>query len=122
MSTRCQIKVIANGKELMLYHHCDGYPEGVGMCLLKLMERYKDGKQYRSDADDLLNLMITKGDFEITFANHGDIEFLYEMNFDKKTVTCHSVDNWDGDMKYLSEYKLEYSFEKDCMVDEAIFE
>ena len=71
---------------------------------------------------DLVNRMITKGDFEITFCRHSDIEYYYELDFDKETVNCMSVNNWGNTMEILAHIKLEYSFEKDCMVDEAIFE
>lgn len=117
MSTRSQVKVIANNKEIMLYHHWDGYPTGVGYCLLKLMEKYKDGEW----AEEIINKMIKKADFEVTLANHSDIEYFYEMDFDKRSVSCKSVDNWDGDMKTLEVIDLVYDKEKDCNVDSQLF-
>lgn len=118
MSTRSQIKVIANGKDLMLYHHCDGYPEGVGYCLLKILKKYDNGCR----ASDLVMKMINKGDFEITFGNHCDIEYYYELDFDKKQVNCMSVNNWGDKMEILEHITLIYNEEKDVMVDEQIFE
>lgn len=118
MSTRCQVKVIANKKSVMLYHHFDGYPEGVGFCLLKILEKSKNNRY----ASELVNRMITKGDFEITFENHCDIEYYYELNFDKKQVNCMSVDNWGKTMEILEHIDLVYDEEKDVMVDEQIFE
>ena len=117
MSTRCQIKVIVDQKEIMLYHHCDGYPEGVGFCLLKLMNKHKQGTSARW----IVNDMIKKGDFELTFGNHADIEYYYERDFSKDVVTCMAVDNWSGKMECLQIINLEYNEEKDCQVDEALF-
>lgn len=31
MSTRCQIKIRYCNQDILLYHHHDGYPEGVGV-------------------------------------------------------------------------------------------
>lgn len=118
MSTRCQVKVIANGKELMLYHHCDGYPEGVGYCLLKILKKYGNGCW----ASNLVMKMINRGNFEITFGNHCDIEYYYELNFDKLQVNCMEVNNWEDKMEILRHIDLVYDEEKDVMVDEQIFE
>ena len=117
MSTRCQVRIKVNNKELMLYHHFDGYPEGVGYCLLKLMEQYKSGCWFQS----IINDMVKRADFEITFINHGDIEYLYEMDFDKKVVLCYSVDNWENHMKILETIPLVYDETKDCNVDKQLF-
>ena len=118
MSTRCQVKVICNGKDLMLYHHCDGYPEGVGYCLLKILKKYGNGCR----ASDLVMKMINRGDFEITFGNHCDIEYYYELDFDKVKVNCMAVNNWGDTMEIEEHIDLVYDEEKDVMVDEAIFE
>lgn len=120
MSTRSQIKVIKNDKEVMLYHHCDGYPEGVGFCLLKILEMVKN-KKYLG-ASSVVNSMITKGNFEITFGNHLDIEYYYELNFDEEKVICREVNNWEGEMEVLKEIELKYDPEEDVNVDEGIFE
>ena len=120
MSTRSVVKVINNGKSIELYHHCDGYPEGVGYCLLKIMEEYKTDEY--SDINSLVMKMITKGNFEVTFYNHCDIEYFYELNFDKKQVNCMAVNNWNKTMEILEHIDLVYDKEKDAMVDEEIFE
>ena len=120
MSTRCQVKVITNKDDLMLYHHCDGYPEGVGYCLLKLMDRFEDTKGFWS-ADDIINDMIKKGYFEITLGNHSDIEYLYEMDFLAREVRCYAVNNWNSTMEIEERIPLKYNKDKDVNVDEEIF-
>lgn len=120
MSTRCQVKVITMKDDLMLYHHCDGYPEGVGYCLLKLMDRFEDTKGFWS-ADDIVNDMIKKGYFEITFGNHSDIEYLYEMDFLAREVRCYAVNNWNSTMEIEERIPLKYNKDKDVNVDEEIF-
>lgn len=120
MSTRSLVKVIKNTKEVNLYHHWDGYPEGVGYCLLKIMEKYK--KDEYSDVNSLVMKMITKGNFEVTFYNHCDIEYYYELNFDLEQVRCMAVNNWNKKMEILDTIELKYDKEKDVMVDEEIFE
>lgn len=119
MSTRCQIEVISGGKHVMLYHHCDGYPEGVGYCLLKLMEEYKNSKY--KDEDGIVRRMIRNGMFEVTFWNHSDIEYFYQMDFDKEQVNCMMVNNWGDEMVIEERIQLVYDKEKDVMVDEDIF-
>jgi len=99
-----------------LYHHCDGYPEGVGYCLLKILKMYKGW-----GASILVNQMIKKGNFEITFGRHNDIEYYYELNFDKEVVNCMEVDNWGDSMEILRHIDLQYDSEKDVNVDEEIF-
>ena len=117
MSTRCQVKVIAWGKEVMLYHHCDGYPEGVGYCLMRILRI----NRCFYNVSDLINRMVKKGKFEITFGNHSDIEYFYELNFDKNEVNCMAVNNWGDKMEILERIPLKYDEEKDVQVDKEIF-
>ena len=118
MSTRSQVKVICNGKSVMLYHHWDGYPEGVGYCLLKILKKVENKRW----VDEYINKMITRGNFEITFVNHCDIEYYYELDFDKQQVNCMAINNWNGTMEIEQHIDLVYDEEKDCNVDEEIFE
>ena len=117
MSTRSQIKVIARGKEVMLYHHSDGYPEGVGYCLLKLLQKNHNGWL----ASEIVTNMVRNGRFEITFGKHSDIEYYYELNFDKEQVLCMEVNNWGKTMEIIRHIDLVYDADKDVMVDEELF-
>lgn len=117
MSTRSQVKVIARGKEVMLYHHCDGYPEGVGFCLLKILKKNHNGWR----EDELVSRMVRKGNFEITFGKHCDIEYYYELNFDKEQVICMEVNNWGDTMEIIKHIDLQYDEEKDVNIEEELF-
>lgn len=78
MSTRSQTRINMGGaRVLTFYRHCDGYPSGHGCDLCKAVE--KSG----NDIIGLLSLLKIY-DIEIEPANideHGDIEFLYEVDY-----------------------------------------
>jgi len=94
MSTRCQIKV--EGEKVMLYKHCDGYPEGVLPTLEDVVAWFKEergfwdgsyllariGQRFMNASDNLLDDYHSHGsatgygyDTEI----HGDIDYLYTV-------------------------------------------
>ena len=85
MSTRCQVRIVENGYPLNLYHHCDGYFSGVGCELQEILKKNKESNGLCS-ASYIINDLITHeySGYEVTFANHGDIEYFYLMDFDKK--------------------------------------
>lgn len=99
MSTRCCVKVVRNFGEAgttdriekaMLYHHHDGYPEGVGV---DLKNRSLKWPSYYGiwDMDEIVNSLIkdTKDEYEFTVYDHTDIEYLYTINCNKMTITCN---------------------------------
>jgi hypothetical protein len=91
MSTRATILVHAEqGKEFCrLYHHCDGYPEGVGNDLQNYLKQY--AKDESADIETVVNELIkNKQDagYEFTTCIHGDEEFFYDINCDTLNLTC----------------------------------
>lgn len=97
MSTRTVVKIL-NGKQCCyLYHHHDGYFEGVGFLLAKIMEKYE--KDFHHSLNELIKVLLMNSSFELTFLNHLDIEYYYEADFVKHTVTGWKVNNWEGPMK-----------------------
>lgn len=96
MSTRCCIEVVQtfgngegdNRKSCMLYHHHDGYPEGVGMDLKRRF--IPDDTKYSWDIDTIVNSLIKDKDdeYEFTAFKHGDIEYLYVINCNEQTIKC----------------------------------
>lgn len=88
MSTRCNIVIKAtdldNGQRnewarVILYHHHDGYPEWMGKRLTEFIENFKG-----RDINDLTNLLLKDNQdagYEWTNVLHGDIEYLYTIEF-----------------------------------------
>ena len=93
MSTRSVVIVKQGNKDCSIYHHWDGYPEGVGYDLL---ERSKDwGSAYINDWDatNVINNLLKDKDecYEFKFYIHPDIEYLYVIDCDNKKVKCFKV-------------------------------
>lgn len=88
MSTRSNIIVLIDEQKIVLYHHHDGYVEGVGFDLVERMNRvlYNEWQ----NADDLLNDLLKDKNDEYEFSTasglHGDIEYLYEVDCEARTV------------------------------------
>lgn len=115
MSTRGNIKVISKDVTFWLYHHHDAYPEGVGMDLLKKFRN----SFLRGDfvyAQDIVNRLIKDpkdDEYEITTGMHGDIEYLYEIDCDNKTIKCFEINfKVDGDNEIGNEVNLEAIYNK----------
>lgn len=105
MSTRCNIVIEKKDDTLYLYHHCDGYPEGVGAELLKLKDTLKRGMT-PSDVYDTL-VYLYGDDYEPTEGLHGDVEYVYTIKLDDddaKIIFKKCVRR--NPMKY-SEYSLD---------------
>lgn len=96
MSTRCQIKVTYLDKEVLIYHHHDGYPEGVGY---DLVQRQK--KLNTWNGSEIVNDLVkdTKDEYEVAFLVHTDIDYWYEID-----CNCHTIRCWRTDGFLLSEY------------------
>lgn len=93
MSTRCNVIVKTKFDKIWLYHHHDGYPEGVGQDLVnRFKEKFeKDEKIWWSDVVNAL-VKDTKDNYEVTDGEHGDIEYLYTIDCDKKTICWQKID------------------------------
>ena len=112
MSTRCN--VIINSAEsktrVILYHHCDGYPEGVGADLKKVYNSLTD--YAKQDCEMIANRLVKdqydlKDDgYEFTTDIHGDIEYLYVIDCSKKTLRCYKA-GWDESYKQIVKSKNE---------------
>lgn len=122
MGTRSVIRIQEaweneNGKKKAIkhdiYHHYDGYIEGVGFTLLDMFLN-KDTKKLdiRADIDFVANFLIKDkknidNTFEITAYNHVDIEYFYLIDVNNKTVEAWHVNNWSGRMKKYKHYTHE---------------
>lgn len=103
MATRSQIRVIAGDSCINLYHHYDGYFEGVGMTLHKALERCSF-----SGLSFLAALTEADDDFELTSSPHGDIEYWYLLDFDKKKFIGYRVDH--GETEWRSPWPADAEF------------
>ena len=92
MSTRCNVIVKEGKSKVYLYHHHDGYPEGVGMTLKNYLQNCKFW--YLSIiATDLVKL--ADDEYRISDGVHEDIEFLYVIDCRKKTLKCYERKDWN---------------------------
>ena len=123
MSTRSEILIKDYGtyeglkwkRSGKLYHHCDGYPSGVGR---DLMERIYPMlvKSNNLGVDEIANKLIKDKDnvddgYEMTVYTHADIEYFYEIDIPKKQIKCFKA-RYSYNKKY---YKLNKGKEEDLM-------
>jgi len=83
---------------IMLYHHHDGYPEGVGSDLKEyisdVVSKWACGWNPEMIATDLVRGVIKDDDgnpdlgYEPAICQHGDCEYGYEIDCDKQTLQC----------------------------------
>lgn len=95
MATRANIKIIEGDKVTWLYHHWDGYPKYLGAFLLwRLYNKLENTNHYIDTCDIVNGLLKDKVDdgFEYTTDMHGDIEYLYEVNIDNRTLKCFEME------------------------------
>lgn len=117
MSTRSQVYVVEGddySHAEMFYHHCDGYPAGVGKALCKfarIAAKQAAGKQERACAMRREFLKCLENDgyyerFESGFTML--VQFLYLVRIDGDSigvtyVKCHGIysDNYDESLRKL---------------------
>lgn len=99
MSTRCNIIIKWRRDKITLYHHHDGYPEGVGRDLKFYLskERYWND-EYIAEALVKNKAGLRDDEYKPSMGLHGDIEYVYEIDCRKKSLTCWEVD-WDAPKK-----------------------
>lgn len=95
MATRCDIIIKDDNtktvyKELKLYHHFDGYPQGVGKFLIE--EVTPELEHPYITGISIANFLIKhpKDDgFELTIGEHPDIEYRYIIDVTSKKIECY---------------------------------
>lgn len=94
MSTRCNVVIKqSDDNYYVLYHHYDGYPNGVGRELPKLLERIDAG--HASSPERLakkINALDSSYEDEENGTIAPDIEYLYVIDLSDKKIRCYSVD------------------------------
>ena len=105
MSTRANIKLIKGDTIIWIYRHSDGYPSETGHDLAeKLKKSCYDFHELTAD--------ILKDDaYRITTEQHGDIEYLYTIEFQDcfnsdvaLTFKCQKRDYDSNEFLYLDDY------------------
>ena len=117
MSTRATIRLKEKDNVVNLYHHHDGYPEGVGEDLKQRLNGHNNSCNYW-DMYSFATILIKdrKDEYELTFGQHGDENYAYLVDFDTKTITCYKVGwdefEWRDDKiqfkEYFDKYKRTY--------------
>lgn len=130
MSTRCNIIIggVVRCQPVLLYRHCDGYPEGAGVELKRLVEQYFIGNQYATPCDFATyliryrkkcnpdwNFLYTKSEgyilsYELATCVQSDIDYLYFIDLKLKSVRCCRANSeiWKIGENYRIEYFLKY--------------
>jgi hypothetical protein len=135
MSTRATVTLLdASGSKLSFYRHYDGYPAAMGADLArKLKKMSKRNKHYQGWAA-FANMLIEdtyeqqahetkpKRVYEITDAEHGDLDYKYAVMFDKNNdVTVHVWESrWvNSERKWTKHAMFEIGFRhyvaRECM-------
>ena len=99
MSTRCNVIVKDKFDRIWLYHHHDGYPEGVGQ---DLVNRFKEKfeKNEKIWWSDIVNKLVKdqNDEYEISDGEHSDIKYCYTIDCDKKTICYQEIFiKWDSE-------------------------
>lgn len=111
MSTRAHIKITDGFDTFYLYHHHDGYPEGIGNDIKAYLEKigfFSKPKYCVDQYPSAISIVngIMKGIFsslyesvdnsyELTTCFHGDEEFCYLIDCTKRELHCFHV-GWGG--------------------------
>ena len=88
MSTRAHIIVIDSKSKHYVYHHSDGYPEGVGE---EVLEFINDNPDKLNDAYEFCTA-LENFDKQYEFEDagiHGDEEYIYFVDLENKTYQCY---------------------------------
>lgn len=92
MSTRCNIVIKKDDTCTYLYHHCDGYPSGVGAELERFFEN--NATVGMTPIGVYNSLVFLYGDeYELCEGIHGDISYLYEICLDDSCVILSCRDS-----------------------------
>lgn len=109
MSTRCNIAVRYDGWHnsgstyTYIYHHCDGYPSGVGSDLKAfLVKHWPHDWQWQQYPelmiDDIMKGKVGGDDaYRFSPGLHGDIEYLYVIDTQVHTFKCYAMHYGDAD-------------------------
>lgn len=96
MSTRCNIIIKDYHDRVILYHHHDGYPSGVGSDLKKYLATFQDWQIRQHGRWKIANDLVKNkaglddDEYEISPRLHSDIDYCYVINCVSGTLRCYS--------------------------------
>ena len=85
MSTRAHVVIKERNDVIKLYRHSDGYPEGCGEDIKKALDAHGWGDPEYFAAD--LIRQSSSRQFVPALSIHGDEEFFWTLDFDKKELS-----------------------------------
>lgn len=73
---------------MLLYHHYDGYPKGVGRDLIKRRNQLNTW-----DGNIIVNNLVKdiNDEYEIAYQVHTDIDSWYEIDCNRKRIRCWKI-------------------------------
>jgi len=107
MSTRANIFIrndYDDRDKVILYHHCDGYPDGVGRDLRSILSNIPQETNETLTKESLAEYICEKDSyFRITTPFvAGDAEYNYEINLSKRRVDWEHL--YTGNQEWLCDF------------------
>lgn len=104
MSTRANIFIrnkYGDREKEIIYHHCDGYPEGVGRDLTRILQSLPNDTLETISKHELAEFICEKDSyFSITTPHEaGDAEYVYEIDLSKRRVDWEHL--YTGEQEWL---------------------
>lgn len=98
MATRANVRVEQGERVQNFYHHWNGYPQGVGRDLEKML-RGKETWDFDEICAELKSGIVDPNcPFEPSDSPHGDIEYDYTISCDKRTLVFHYLIDNDSEV------------------------
>ena len=99
MATRCNIIIKRENEPMFqLYHHWDGYTDGVGNELLDMLQ-----SKSTENTQVVIDHILQDDGYEYEGVNgeecklHADIDYLYVIDLAKNMLQAYAVDLWSSD-------------------------
>ena len=107
MSTRANIFIrndYDDQEKVVIYHHYDGYPEGVGKDLTSILHKINKEKHTKVTKEELANYICNNNnDYRITTPfEAADAEYIYEINLAKRRVEWEGL--YNGEQEWLCNF------------------
>lgn len=112
MGTRCNIRIFQTEKhdkpDFILYHHNDGYPKGVGVCVEDFIRtRFR----YVLYSDYLANALLKwdeDTEYQIAHVMAGDINYYYDVFCEERLIRCYHCERRFENEKIVNHVTLKY--------------